>query len=182
VTNAQKALLRSRLASRPGARPGFRLGRRSRLFRSSRLIGAGTVALSLAACGGSPTTGGSAPAGGGAAGPGLSITSPANGATVTGDITVVASVDPSFQLVPAGGSPAANQGHLHVYLDSNYKVNSTNSYTFHGVPNGSHTIKVEAVQNDHSEFSPPDIQTVTVTVSGSATGGSPPPSSAPGGY
>jgi hypothetical protein len=112
----------------------------------------------------------------------LSITSPANGASINGgSITVVASVDPAFQLVSPGGSPQAHQGHLHVYLDSSYKINATTSYTFTGVPNGSHTIKVEAVQNDHSEFSPPDIQTVTVTVSGSA-GGATSPSPPPGGY
>jgi hypothetical protein len=85
-------------------------------------------------------------------------------------------------MVSPGGSPASHQGHLHFWVDANRLISSSPTSTFTGVSNGTHTIKVEAVQNDHSSFSPPDTQTITITVGGSSPAGSsssPPPA---GGY
>jgi len=108
----------------------------------------------------------------GAAPPTLSVTSPAEGATIQGsDLTVVFQTS-NINIVPStvpvadmGQRPEANrpdQGHLHLSLDALPLViwYQTDAYTFKDVPPGEHLLKVELVNNDHSSLTPPVIQQI----------------------
>jgi hypothetical protein len=115
--------------------------------------------------------------------PTLKINSPSNGATLkTGDITVKADVA-NFKVVDKQGQAnVTGEGHLHFYMDVNpipsaagqpaIPANSSaawahvsdTSYTFRGVPPGTHTFVAQLVNNDHSPVVPTVSDMVTVTV------------------
>ena len=119
-----------------------------------------------------------------AAAPGLKITQPAAGASLSaGNITVSVDVT-NFELLPPGGANAAGKGHLHYYLDvasiptapgqpavsaaGTYKATPGSSATWDNVTAGSHTFAVQLVNSDHTPLSPPVTAQVTVTVSAPA--------------
>jgi hypothetical protein len=130
----------------------------------------------LAACGGdSDASGGSSPS--------VSITSPADGATVGSDVEV--SWDTSARL----GEPETGRDHVHVFVDghsNDYTVVGGNSFTVTGLSPGKHTIDVTLQHADHSSAGAEDEVEVTVSPSGQApsspstTEGT--PSSGGGGY
>src|SRR3989344_422561 len=76
--------------------------------------------------------------------PELSIVSPIDGTTVTGDsITVQASAS-NIKLVKPAGAAVEVEGHFHAYLDgSNEQRGPGTSFTFLNVTPGQHTITVE---------------------------------------
>jgi hypothetical protein len=140
------------------------------------------ICIVLAGCTGSPNQA-PAPTPTPAPGtPGLTITSPADGAVLSaGNITVLVSVF-NFKLVPSYGQAyVAGEGHLHYYMDlpvpvteerapvtplGRFVPSSDTSHTFANVPAGSHNFSVELANNDHSPFPQPIFRTVTVRVTG----------------
>ena len=116
--------------------------------------------------------------------PALAILSPAgvlNNATTVGPSFVVAFLVKNFVFTdPAGQPKAMNTGHIHVFLDGTYYSlwPSAGSIPFNELKAGSHTIKLQLVNNDHSALSPDASQTITVTVTGAAP--APPSAAIPG--
>lgn len=107
--------------------------------------------------------------------PKLTILSPAgilNNATMVGPSFVVSFAVTNFVLTePVGQPKALNTGHMHIFLDGAYigQATSVNSIQFIGLSPGTHTIKLELVNNDHSPLSPDVSKSITVTVSGAST-------------
>ena len=97
-------------------------------------------------------------------GPSLTVVSPSNGASVEGP-NVVVTVSSSDFNVPA-------QGHYHLILDNdevNYLKGPGPSFTFIGVSVGTHTIRAELHNPDHSPLSPAVTKTITITVTPAST-------------
>ncbi len=93
--------------------------------------------------------------------PEISIVSPANGATITGDsITVQVSTTKTLE---AGE-------HFHAYLDESYQMGTGTSFTFLSVTPGQHTITASLQNADHSNFNPPVSKAITVTVQAASSG------------
>lgn len=131
--------------------------------------------LSAAACGSdgsSPDN--TSPGGGGAAGgPTLTVTSPANGATVTSPFML------AFQSSEQLGAPDSGRDHVHVFSDGKtdkYTVVPGNSFEVKDLAPGEHKIGVTLQHADHSPAGA--TAEVTVMVSGSGQGNLA-PSSAP---
>lgn len=121
--------------------------------------------------------------------PAVSITLPANNATLPpGDINVSIAVT-NFNLVSKlGQTNAKGEGHVHYFLDvtppqtqgqpavppagSIYTATTDTSYTFTNVAAGAHTIYVMLVNNDHTPLSPPVIAQVAINLSSSSGSGS----------
>jgi plastocyanin len=102
-----------------------------------------------------------------AAAPTVSVTSPANGATVSDTFTVMVS-SANFN-VPA-------QGHYHVYLDGQISAekmafSQVSTVTFNNVASGTHTITAYLAKPDHSALQPSVSKTITVNVEQSGGGG-----------
>lgn len=117
--------------------------------------------------------------------PGISITSPLNGATLSGtDIPLTVTVT-NFRVVDKQGqAAAAGEGHVHFYLDVSpipsdpakpaipanaqavWAHVSGTSYTFTNVSPGMHTVSVQLVNNDHTPVTPIVTQSVMVTTAG----------------
>ena len=115
--------------------------------------------------------------------PTVSITSPANGATIqAGDIDVKADVE-NFNIVDKQGQAnVTGEGHVHFYMDVSpvpsaagqpaipanpnalWAHVSDNEYTFTNVSPGTHTIVVQLVNNDHTPYVPPASANSTFTV------------------
>jgi hypothetical protein len=117
--------------------------------------------------------------------PDLAILSPAgplNSATnVAPSFVVSFKVDNFLPTDPIGQPKALNTGHVHVFHDGAYYGlwTSLNQLPFIGLTSGSHTIKLQLVNNDHSALSPDVSQTITVTVSAPSTA-PPSPGAIPG--
>lgn len=111
----------------------------------------------------------------------VEITSPQDGATLPpGDITVVAQVT-NFKIVDKlGEANVPGEGHLHFFLDVNpptaqgkpaipasgdWAPTAGTTYTFKNVTEGTHTIAVELVNNDHTPLNPPAVYEISVNVS-----------------
>ncbi len=122
---------------------------------------------------------------GSAAAPSLVITSPTEGATITGTSVTVDVVVQNFQLVANyGGTNVAGQGHIHYFMDvkapttpgvpaiptTGQWINTINtSYTWTNVAPGHHNFSAELVNNDHTPLVPPVVYEVNVTVSQAVT-------------
>jgi hypothetical protein len=101
----------------------------------------------------------------GSGSPSVSITSPADGATVGSDVEV--SWDTSEQL----GPPDSGRDHVHVFVDghsNDYTVVGGNSFTVEGLSPGQHTLDVTLQHADHSSAGAEDEVEVNVDPSGQA--------------
>jgi len=112
----------------------------------------------------------------------IEIISPQNGATVPpGDVAVTVQVT-NFNIVDKQGQAnVAGAGHVHFYLDFMAPETpnqpalapsgvvwahvSGTAYTFKNVTEGTHTISVELVNNDHTPLVPPQVYDITINVS-----------------
>jgi hypothetical protein len=116
--------------------------------------------------------------------PSVSITAPANGASVPAGNVVVSAAVQNFTLLTAGGANVTGQGHLHYYLDvtipttpgapavtgaGTYQVSPNLSATWQNLAPGAHTLGVQLVNNDHTPLVPPVTATVNITVQAPAT-------------
>jgi len=88
--------------------------------------------------------------------PSLKIISPSNGATVEGPNVVVT--------LSASGFSIPEQGHYHVFLDNSEQRGPGPSFTFTNVAVGSHTIRAELHNPDHSALNPEVTQTIGITI------------------
>ena len=118
--------------------------------------------------------------------PTLSIISPADGASISGDITVSVNAA-NFNVVDKQGQAnVAGEGHLHFYLDIDAPVEagkpaapasgvwahvSGTSHTFTNVAAGTHTITAQLINNDHTPVIPAVVAKITVTVAAASAGG-----------
>src|SRR3990172_9433977 len=113
-------------------------------------------------------------------GPTVDILTPEDGGTVAAGGVEVAVAPSGFEVVDKLGQPAAaNQGHVHFYLDvaeipttpgrpavtaeGTYHASAMTSYTWPDVPAGEHTFAAQLVNNDHTPLEPPVTAEVTVT-------------------
>ncbi|MDD1677183.1 MAG: PQQ-dependent sugar dehydrogenase, partial [Methanomicrobiales archaeon] len=115
-----------------------------------------------------------------AAVPAITISSPADGATLpAGNVTVTVSVTGLTIVDKLGGANVAGEGHIHYFLDATppteqgkpavtapgtYAATTATSYTWRNVTSGTHTLGVELVQNDHTPLATPVWKLITVTV------------------
>ena len=98
--------------------------------------------------------------------PAISISSPKNGAAISGDsVTVMVNVS-DFNLVNKLGQPnVAGEGHIHYFMDTpvpttpgkpalsapgTYAPTANTSFTWKNVTTGMHNFSVELVNNDHT--------------------------------
>lgn len=117
--------------------------------------------------------------------PTLAVITPSEGQTIYGNkVPILLSVE-NFEIVDYGQNPTnvAGDGHVHLWLDdqnptrdSAAKVTDDN-FTYSDVAFGSHTLKAELVNNNHTSLIPPVVTTInfktapTVTPSPAATSG-----------
>jgi hypothetical protein len=159
---------------------------------STLILGLALASLALAACGGDDddesgdqtaaaletTAGGTEPA--------VTITTPEDGASVSGPVTVDVALE-SFALDEAavGMANETGNGHLHFSLDGGkfdtpaysgpngqlakqlgtdgqYSPAVKPTITYTGLPPGEHTLEVDLVNNDHSETGVSETVTFTV--------------------
>lgn len=118
-------------------------------------------------------------------GPSLTVITPSEGQTIYGDkVPILLSVE-NFAIVDYRQNPTnvLGQGHVHLWLDdqnptrdSAAKVTDDN-FTYADVAYGSHTLKAELVNNNHTSLTPPVVTTInfktapTVSPSPAATSG-----------
>ena len=98
--------------------------------------------------------------------PGISITSPPEGESISSDATVTVSIE-NFTLDPdaVGTAPVDGEGHWHVFVDGDYQNYSTeDSISISGLSSGEHQIMVELYNNDHTELDDRVLDTVNVNV------------------
>jgi len=92
--------------------------------------------------------------------PSVTITSPANGGVVmvpedTADVTLTMSTQ-NLVLRQPGGTAKAGEGHFRVTVDSGSpQTVTTKTYVMSGLSLGTHTVKVEVLNNDRTPYSPP---------------------------
>ena len=111
--------------------------------------------------------------------PGVTIISPAEGATLEAGSVQVSIEITNFSLVAAGRPNAPDEGHICYYLDvdiptvpgepavsaeGTYKVTAETSVTWDDVGSGTHTFGVQLVNNDHTPLDPPVTAELTATV------------------
>lgn len=135
------------------------------------------TALFAAACGsdgGTTNAGGGDAAAGGGGGSALSITSPADGATVSQPFML------KFQTTAQLGEPDTGRDHIHVFADGKedkYTVVPGDSFEMKDLSSGKHTIGVTLQRADHSPAGA--SAQITVNVSGGGAPAENAPSSAP---
>lgn len=101
--------------------------------------------------------------------PSFVIASPKNGDTVkTTDsvVDVIVSLSTAdFALKQPGGEAKPGEGHFHLILDNQALVElSSKTHMFKDIATGSHTLKVEIVNNDHTSYTPKITKTISFTV------------------
>lgn len=106
--------------------------------------------------------------------PTLDIVWPASGMTLPsqGAAIKVAAGNIELDCAAAGGSPQSGHGHIHIRVDGALDTESCSATTnlTSDLTQGSHTISVELVANDHSSLAPPVTASVSINVaSGTAT-------------
>jgi plastocyanin len=115
--------------------------------------------------------------------PMISISSPKNGADISGDsVTVMVNVS-DFNLVNKLGKPnVAGEGHIHYFMDAliptapgkpaitapgTFVPTINTSFVWKNVTPRMHNFSVELVNNDHTPLTPPITDRVSVKVKGS---------------
>jgi len=101
--------------------------------------------------------------------PSFTIIEPVSGDSVlsvddTADVSVVLSAQ-NLSIKPSGPSSNPGEGHFRISLDDGAFVSFySKSYTLAGVGVGTHSIRVELVNNDNTPYYPPIARTVTFDV------------------
>ncbi|MBI2649762.1 hypothetical protein HYX04_00435 [Candidatus Woesearchaeota archaeon] len=94
----------------------------------------------------------------------LTIVSPSDGELIKSSKVAVSVGAENFNIVPVGEPVRENEGHFHVWLDSEKKLGPQTSFTFENVVSGKHSIVAELVKSDHSSLSPRVTKTMTINV------------------
>ncbi len=106
-------------------------------------------------------------------GPTLTILSPAGALSPSSTVRtsfIVSFTVSNFSFVEPGTvgiTNSPNEGHIHVFLDGDYYAIQDNvgPIAFYDIAPGTHTVKLQLVNNDHTSFSPDVSQTITVDAS-----------------
>ena len=96
--------------------------------------------------------------------PSLIIISPKDGELIKISKINVELKAENFDIVPIGNPVKDNEGHFHVWLDSEKKLGPQIGFTFENIVSGKHTIVAELVKSDHSSLSPKVTKLITVNV------------------
>lgn len=100
--------------------------------------------------------------------PTIAIASPADGATLDVSSTELTLSIGDFTLED-GSTNAIGRGHYHVWVDGAYfEYGTTDTFLVSRLGEGTHTIRVDLVNNDHTPLSPSVADEITVTVSDGA--------------
>ncbi len=70
----------------------------------------------------------------------------------------------NFNLVPVGQPVKDNDGHFHVWLDSDKRLGPMTSFIFENITSGRHSIVIELVKSDHSSLNPKITKSIGVNV------------------
>lgn len=85
--------------------------------------------------------------------PSVSVLSPTEGQTVSGDSVTVMLAASGVRLAAPNGTVVEGEGHFHVWLDgANEKRGPMTTFTFDNVAAGAHTVKTELHKGDHSLY------------------------------
>lgn len=101
--------------------------------------------------------------------PTLTIVSPGNGDLIKSSKVTVSVDAENFNIVPVGEPVKENEGHFHVWLDSDKRVTTDKVITFENIVSGKHTIVAELVKSNHSSLDPKVINTITINVESNYT-------------
>ena len=96
--------------------------------------------------------------------PTLIIASPENNGLIKSSKVGVELDAENFNIVPVGQPVKDNEGHFHVWLDSEKKVTAEKTAIFENVTSGKHVIVAELVKSDHSSLNPRVIETITINI------------------
>jgi len=96
--------------------------------------------------------------------PSLRIISPGDGALVKNSSVVVQLKEGEFNIISIGSPVKDNEGHFHVWLDSDRRVTMNRTVAFENVVSGRHSIVAELVKSDHSSLSPKVVQSIIINV------------------
>ena len=96
--------------------------------------------------------------------PGLNIISPIESQSVRNSTVIVELQAENFKIVPIGKPVKDNEGHFHVWLDSEKRVTADNISVFENVASGRHSIVAELVKSNHSSLSPKVVKSVNFNV------------------
>ena len=96
--------------------------------------------------------------------PSLEIISPGDGDLIKSSRVGVQLKAENFEIAEIGSPVKANEGHFHIWLDSNKVITTNDSAVFENVASGKHAIVAELVKSDHSSLNPKVIRTINVNV------------------
>ncbi len=96
--------------------------------------------------------------------PSLRILYPNEGQLTKNSTVIVKLGAYNFSIVPIESPVRDNQGHLHVWLDSEKKIVAEDDVAFDNVSSGKHTLVAELVKSNHSSLSPKVIESMTFNV------------------
>ena len=94
----------------------------------------------------------------------LKIISPKDGDLIKNSKVTVEVHAENFNLVPVGSHVKDNEGHFHVWFDSEKKLGPQTAFTFENVVSGKHSIVAELVKSDHSSLSPKITKVIAINV------------------
>lgn len=109
--------------------------------------------------------------------PSLEIVSPKDGENITGSSLTVTVRLANFTIKPMASTftSLVFTAYLHYYLDAKEMVSPETTVTFTNVTSGSHVVRVELRNNDHSLLTPPVVKSVTITTTTGTTAPTPTP-------
>ena len=96
--------------------------------------------------------------------PKLIIASPKDGELIKSSKVTVELKAENLNIVPIGEPVKEEEGHFHVWLDSEKIVTVDRIVTFENIVSGKHTITAEIVKSDHSTLSPRITKAITINV------------------
>jgi len=96
--------------------------------------------------------------------PVLTIVSPKDSELIKSSNVTIQLDAENFNIVPVGSPVKDNEGHFHVWLDSNKKVTTDKITIFDNVVSGKHTIVAELVKSNHSSLSQKVTKLITINV------------------
>jgi len=94
----------------------------------------------------------------------ISIVSPKDGELIKSSKVDVKLEAENFKIVPVGNPIKENEGHFHVWLDSEKKVSADKAVSFENVVSGKRTIVAELVKSEHSSLNPKVTKLLTINV------------------
>lgn len=92
----------------------------------------------------------------------IEIITPNNGDLIKSSNVTVEVKAHNFEIVPIGSPVKDDEGHFHVWIDSEKRVTTESKVTFENVVSGKHSIVAELVKSNHSSLSPRITKSITI--------------------